>query len=69
MLCDTVAVYLAFSEDLLTMEKIVLQVTDAGDTVIDETAKPIRCAMAWKDQAAFEALVAERVTGAQSMES
>ncbi len=69
VLFDTVAVYLAFSEDLLTMEEIGLQVTNDGYTVIDGAAKPIRCAMAWKDQTAFEKLVAARVTGAQSKAS
>jgi inosine-uridine nucleoside N-ribohydrolase len=45
VLFDTVAAYLAFSEDLLTMEEIGLHVTDDDHTVIDGTAKPIRCAM------------------------
>jgi inosine-uridine nucleoside N-ribohydrolase len=60
-LFDTVAVYLAFSEDLLQMESLPLAVTDDGFTVVDETQRPIRCATDWKDLAAFEDLLVERL--------
>ena len=61
-LFDTVAVYLAFSEELLVMEELGIRVTDDGYTVIDEGAKKIRCAMEWKDLSAFEDLLVERLT-------
>ena len=62
-LYDTVAVYLAFAQDLLEMEALGIRVTDEGYTILDENAKPIRCAMRWKDLAAFEDLLAARLLG------
>lgn len=62
-LFDTVAVYLAFAEDLLEMEEVGLRVTEEGYTVIDETVKPIRCAMAWKNSEAFELLLVRKLLG------
>jgi inosine-uridine nucleoside N-ribohydrolase len=61
-LFDTVAVYLAFSEALLDMEQLGIRVTDDGYTVIDEDAKVINCATAWKDLPAFEDLLVRRLT-------
>jgi inosine-uridine nucleoside N-ribohydrolase len=63
VLFDTVAIYLAFADDLLAMEKLPIRVTDDGYTVIDENAKLINCAMAWKDMGAFEDLLVQRLTG------
>jgi inosine-uridine nucleoside N-ribohydrolase len=60
-LFDTVAVYLSFSQDLLAMEDLPLRVTDDGHTVVDETQRPIHCAMDWKDLGAFEDLLVERL--------
>lgn len=62
-LFDTVAVYLAFAEDLLVMEELGIRVTDDGYTVIDDDAETIRCATAWRDLAAFEDLLVRRLTG------
>lgn len=64
-LFDTVAVYLAFSEELLVMEKLGVRVTDDGYTVEDEDAKIINCAMDWKDLPAFEDFLVERLTEAE----
>ncbi|MBN1581051.1 MAG: nucleoside hydrolase [Anaerolineae bacterium] len=61
-LFDTVAVYLAFSEDLLEMEDLGIRVTDDGFTVIDEGARVIHCATGWTDLPAFEDLLVERLT-------
>lgn len=61
VLFDTVAIYLAFSEELLVMEKLGVRVTDDGFTVIDEDAKVINCAMDWKDLSAFQDLLVERL--------
>jgi len=63
VLFDTVAVYLAFCEDLLTMEDIGIRVTDDGYTVRDENAKRIHVAVGWKDLGAFEDLLVSRLTG------
>jgi inosine-uridine nucleoside N-ribohydrolase len=64
VLFDTVAVYLAFSEALLEMEELPLRVTDDGFTVIDAAeGRVARCAMRWKDLAAFEDLLVERLVG------
>jgi inosine-uridine nucleoside N-ribohydrolase len=63
VLFDAVAVYLAFSEDLLVMEKLGIRVTDDGYTVVDDSARTINCATAWKDLSAFEDLLVQRLTG------
>ncbi len=62
ILFDTVAVYLAFSEDLLVMEDLRVRVTDDGFTRIKEKAKVQRCATEWKDLDAFYDLLVERLT-------
>jgi inosine-uridine nucleoside N-ribohydrolase len=61
-LFDTVAVYLAIRPDLCVMEKINLRVTDDGFTVIDPQAKQASVATKWKDLAAFEDFLVERLT-------
>jgi inosine-uridine nucleoside N-ribohydrolase len=62
ILFDTVAVYLAFSEDLLVMEDLPVCVTDDGFTRIEDGAKVQRCATEWKDLGAFEDLLVQRLT-------
>ncbi len=62
-LFDTVAVYLAFSEDLVRMEELGVRVTEEGFTVIDPESPRARCATEWKDLAAFEDLLVERLVG------
>ena len=64
VLFDTVAVYLAFTDELLHMERLGIRVTDDGFTVIDDGAKHMDCAMEWKDLPAFEDFLVERLTGA-----
>ena len=66
-LFDTVAVYLAFSEGLLMMEELGLRVTEDGHTLPDKDAKPVRCAMGWRDLQAFEDLVVQRLTGKRTV--
>ena len=63
ILFDTVAVYLAWSEELLVMEELGIRVTDDGHTLIDDEAKVIRCATQWKELPAFEDLLVQRLTG------
>lgn len=60
-LFDLVAVYLAFSEDLLEMEDLPIRVTDKGMTVIDQSKRPIRCALRWKNLEAYEDHIVERL--------
>ena len=61
-LFDTVAIYLAMSTDLVKMEKLPIIVTDDGYTKIEDGAKMIRCATAWKDMGAFEDFLVDRLT-------
>jgi inosine-uridine nucleoside N-ribohydrolase len=63
VLFDTVAVYLAISEDLLVMERLGIRVTDDGFTVIDSKAKFMNCATAWKSLPAFRDFLVKRLTG------
>jgi len=63
VLFDTVAVYLAFSTDLVNIERLPIRVTDDGFTRIDTQGKPIDCAISWKDLGAFEDLLVRRLTG------
>jgi len=63
VLFDTVAVYLAFSEELLVMEDLALQITGDGYTAVDDGAKVVHCATDWRDLPAFEDLLVRRLTG------
>ncbi len=61
-LFDTVAVYLAFAQDLTVMEDLPIRVTDEGFTVIDdEHGKRMHVATGWKDLGAFEDLLVQRL--------
>ena len=62
-LFDTVAVYLAFRDDLCKIEALKITVDDKGFTRIDPKGKKMRVATEWKDMGAFEDLLAERMTG------
>jgi hypothetical protein len=61
-LFDTVAVYLAVRQDLCRMERVGLRVDDKGFTVVDDTAKKINAAMAWKSLDGFRDWLVERLT-------
>lgn len=61
-LFDAVAVYLAFAQDLVTMEKLGIKVTDDGFTRLDPAAKSMNVATAWKDLEGFRAWLARRLT-------
>jgi hypothetical protein len=61
VLYDTVAVYLAFAQDLLAMDRLRVRVTDDGLTLIDSAAREVSCATAWRDLSAFEDLVVGRL--------
>ncbi len=62
-LFDTVAVYLAFTNELCKMETLPIRVTDKGMTVIDPAAKKMQVATEWKDMGAFEDFLVDRLTG------
>ncbi len=61
-LYDTVAVYLAISHDLATMEQLPIRVTDDGFTRIDPQGKTMSVATAWKDLSAYENFLVDRLT-------
>jgi inosine-uridine nucleoside N-ribohydrolase len=61
-LFDTVAVYLAFAQDLVTMEQLAIKVTNDGFTRIDPNGKTMAVATAWKDLEGFRALLTRRLT-------
>ena len=64
-LFDTVAVYLAISEQPFEMQDLPLTVTDDGFTIIDrENGRSVRCAMEWKDLNAFEKRLTDILLGA-----
>lgn len=62
VLFDTVAVYLGFSEDLLNIEELKIEVTDDGFTQISDRGNMIHCATSWKDVQKFKELLVERLT-------
>ncbi|NVM45740.1 MAG: nucleoside hydrolase [Candidatus Lokiarchaeota archaeon] len=61
-LFDTVAIYLGFSEDLLNIEELKIEVTHNGLTQINEKGNLIRCATSWKDVQLFKEMLVDRLT-------
>lgn len=62
-LFDTVAIYLAVSQDLVKMEELPITVTDDGYTRIDRRdGTPILCATEWKDLDAYNDWLVRRLT-------
>jgi len=61
ILFDTVAIYLAMSDDLLKMEKLPICVNDEGYTVIQEGASMVNCAVEWKSLSGFEDWLVNRM--------
>ncbi len=62
-LFDTVAVYLAFARDLVTVERLGVRVGDDGMMTPDTRARPLDWATSWKDLDAFEDLLTARLAG------
>ena len=62
VLFDTVAIYLGFSEELLNIEELKIEVTDRGSTQISEKGNLVRCATSWRDIEAFKNLLVDRLT-------
>jgi inosine-uridine nucleoside N-ribohydrolase len=63
-LFDTVAVYLAFGRELLSIERAGVRVEDDGRTRIEPTSSPrLAWATSWKDLDAFLDLLTARLAG------
>lgn len=61
ILYDCVAVYLAFADTCLEMQRLPVLVTDDGRTLVDEAGQPVNCAMNWRDREGFERILVERL--------
>jgi inosine-uridine nucleoside N-ribohydrolase len=61
ILFDTVAVYLAFAEDLLEIREQPLGINHEGYMRVKENGKKVRCALEWKSLAAFHDLLVGRL--------
>lgn len=61
-LFDTVAVYMAITEELLEMRELGLSVDDTGMMRVDEAAKKARVAIDWKNLDAFYEWLVGRLT-------
>lgn len=65
VLFDTSAIYLAQTEALCDIKTIKLKIDSHGMTVPDESGRPVRCALSWKDEGAFKNLLADVLTRPQ----
>ena len=65
-LFDTVAVYLAVSHELVSLETLGVRVTDEGMTVPDPGARPMKWAVDWKDLDGYEEWLTTRLLGPHS---
>lgn len=61
ILFDTVAVYLAFTTERLTMRRMGVRVTDEGFTVPDPQARQMNVAIDWTDLPGYYDFLAERM--------
>lgn len=61
VLYDTVAVYLAISEEFTEMETLDLVVSDEGMMSIDEGGRPVRCATAWRGKNEYKDWLVQRL--------
>lgn len=62
-LFDTVAIYLAVTRDLTEMKRLPIAISEDGFTRVEEGAKPVDCAVKWKDLDGYESWLVERLTG------
>ena len=60
-LFDTVAIYLAYSQHLVEIERIRLSVTGDGLTVPDPAGDEVQLALRWRDLDAFYDHLVERL--------
>jgi inosine-uridine nucleoside N-ribohydrolase len=68
-LFDTVAVYLAFAQDLCDMERLGIRVTDDGHTRVDDQAKIMSVATRWKNLSGFQDLLVDRLLANRTSET
>ncbi|HME51636.1 MAG TPA: nucleoside hydrolase [Candidatus Lokiarchaeia archaeon] len=61
VLFDTVAVYLAISEDFTAMEMLDLAISDKGMMHVDENGRPVRCATDWRGNCEYEDWLVQRL--------
>jgi len=61
-LFDTVAVYLAYSEDWVDVKTINMSVSDKGLTYEDPDGYPVRIAYEWKNLSVFKEQLVDRLT-------
>jgi inosine-uridine nucleoside N-ribohydrolase len=61
-LFDTVAIYLAVSRNLVEMKRLSITISDDGFTRVEESAKPVDCAIKWKDLDGYASWLVERLT-------
>ena len=61
VLFDTVAVYLAFAEELLVMRELRLEIDDDGFMRETAAGRPVRTALEWKDKEAYLDLLLHRL--------
>lgn len=66
VLFDTVAIYLAFTTDLLKMKSLKVRVTEDGYTVPDETGGLFNCALEWNNLSKFQDFLVQRLTQADN---
>ena len=62
-LFDTVAVYLAFTQELCIMESLNLRISDDGFTRVDPAGKRMQVATGWKNLDAYRDFLVKRLTG------
>jgi inosine-uridine nucleoside N-ribohydrolase len=62
VLFDTVAVYLAFTQELCQMERLGIQVSNDGFTRINEHGKPMEVATRWKSLDGYRDFLVSRLT-------
>jgi inosine-uridine nucleoside N-ribohydrolase len=63
ILFDCVAVYLAFAETWLHMQRLPIVVTEDGKTLVDDAGNDVNCAVSWENRQAFDELLVERLCG------
>jgi inosine-uridine nucleoside N-ribohydrolase len=61
-LFDTVAIYLAVKGGLVEIKQLPIRVTDEGFTRVEEGARPVECAVNWKDLDGYETWLVDRLT-------
>ena len=63
VLFDTVAIYLGFSEEMINIEELKIEITDKGFTQISKSGDLVRCATSWKDLQGFKNFLVDRLIG------